>query len=276
MPPPMGQMLKEFARKALVGAAESPMANRIVNESGAVDPHMVENIYHDTKGVKNVLRNLAVGSHPIETLKQRFQQGGLVGKGGIVRGAAAADPEFSKAVKQHGLLKGIKEQPFGALSSVTGPGFLLGMPAYDAVKSIHRGDTESAAGAVGDVAGWSAGMPFGLAGAVPATAIKDLIKAPFKKKQPSMPQIAGPIEQVEKEANVSQSLMNPSAVMPKIAPINIQPPASPVTPNIFQAAGSNAGGQPMPTPIQTFNKDPAATQQPMQQPKMPNISALGR
>jgi len=125
-------------------------------------------------------RSLLVGNHGLQTLKGRYHTGGLLGKGGIVRGEMAWSPGIVNAardLKQKGFSP---ERAWSLAKAAPGDmlskGFLLGMPAYGIGNTLMTGgDPRYSTGQqvgreLGSSLAWSLGGPLGMLGFLPAAA----------------------------------------------------------------------------------------------------------
>jgi len=132
------------------------------------------------------------GSEGWNTLKNRFIQGGLFGRGGVAHGTFSANPRFAYNLKDlkagRRLLPDMNESfnplkwdPGSLLGTAGGGareaakiGFGVGVPAAALVGAMNpeEGDTRSAGqrvgGAIGTAVGTFAGTPFGLASFLPS------------------------------------------------------------------------------------------------------------
>lgn len=125
----------------------------------------------------NGVKEMAIGRHPITQTRQRFIQGGLLGKGGLIHGPMALDPEFVSLMQREGGFMGaMKRDPgtaiAGGIGAAVTPTFFAGLPAYSAYKAHQRG--ESMAGPIAEGLGFTVAAPFGIAAAAPAAALKHL------------------------------------------------------------------------------------------------------
>lgn len=118
-------------------------------------------------------KNLAFGDAPLTVLKQRAQQGGIFGRGGLIRGDLSIDPDLERAYRAFkanpnlhtggGLVARGGMDAFGKTMS-------YGMPAYGvyeaATQPLPEGQSrgEQIATPIGDTLGWALSGPLGLAG----------------------------------------------------------------------------------------------------------------
>jgi hypothetical protein len=171
-------------RSLLFGKGPQAIAQgaRVVTETGARDLSHMAKPAGGLPSIIHTLRDVTVGLHPLEQIKQRLTQGGLVGRGGIVHGAFALDPAFAKLVDSGPLLNAIKKKPIEAMSAATNAAFLAGLPAYSVYKHHQRG--ESIGRSLGEGAGWLVGAPFGLAGNAAAVAGRAIGSQLLPEQQP--------------------------------------------------------------------------------------------
>lgn len=165
MPPRAGlirSMLLGQGREALERAVAKPL----ISETGAFAAP-------SEKGVLNKVKHIIVGDRPVQQTKQRFLQGGLVGKGGVLRGPLALDHALVQSMQQHGGYFGALRHDPGtvipaSIAAPVNPAFILGIPGYAAYKANQRG--ESMGGPLGEGLGFMAAAPFGMAGILAARA----------------------------------------------------------------------------------------------------------
>ena len=127
--------------------------------------------YDPNRGwIKSML--LGHSKHPLKSLQSRFRQGGIFGKGGIVRGELAFNPELFERVKR---IKGgtatWRDYP-GVLGHLAGTGlstsFLVGMPAaatYEALSSPPlpgQSRWGNVLSELGSTSGWYLAGPLGV------------------------------------------------------------------------------------------------------------------
>ena len=181
----IGSVLKQLA----VGRKLSPVQQAFVRK------HVTEGGY--AKGHKGgTLRKLLVGPEgATNTLKARYLQGGVVGKGGLLRGELSPSPELLATlnrVRSGNALPTYAYKPGGSVlpkispgdyASLAGQGSLYGMNlgfgvglpgylAYDAATNpMHASKDRAglAAEALGSGAGYLLGGPLGLVGAIAAS-----------------------------------------------------------------------------------------------------------
>lgn len=263
---PIGSLLFGEGRQALL--------HPIISSTGAVDSRLLEAVHppgprgnllaRAAKGLKHTL----VGDHALDVLKQRFQQGGVLGKGGVLHGAAALHPEMVEAYNaQPSAAEGLKEilrkHKMNASSGLINAAFLTGIPSYAGYRALERGDPGEAGRILGDTLGYAVLAPAGLAamgGSMLGSRLGKLVGERFKQPElPSIPEPYAPgVPTLADYEKVSNAL---GATAPKVTPVNLQPAPSPVKPSVFAISpmqpGGNANpnttiGQPqMPKPMST-------------------------
>jgi hypothetical protein len=142
--------------------------------SDHVTPEMFDQFaqHQSLKGrVGRGAKNLLFGEAPVEVLKQRYQAGGLVGRGGVFRGDFAVDPDTIRAYKRYREGHGNAADFYTPAAMEAFNKYLtIGLPAqalYSAATGpVGEGDSraENIGGALGEVAGWSAASPFNAGG----------------------------------------------------------------------------------------------------------------
>lgn len=125
------------------------------------------------------VREMAFGEAPFKMLGQRYQTGGILGPGGVVFGDLGISPATSRAVrdaldpKEMGAterLKAVGRAGFYGGQDTIDKALSYGLPGYSMYEMAANPEaTEGQRGAalgqtLGDVVGWSAGSPFGMAG----------------------------------------------------------------------------------------------------------------
>jgi hypothetical protein len=181
-----------FGRKNLSPEALGRI-RKIVTESGYALPQE----YKTQGGIGRTVFRTMFGEGPnrLNILKARMQQGGLFGKGGVMHGDIAFDPEFFESIKKfkegdRSLKRALSIGGHG-LTGGLNVAFTAGLPLATAA-SYLKGDSTGA-----DVAseglsalGMSLGAPFGMVGAMAggsaATALADLFRSD-NQQQPSGP-----------------------------------------------------------------------------------------
>lgn len=138
-----------------------------------VTPEMFAQYMDKQTGGRRMLRGLrgaALGEAPMEVTRQRFRTGGILGKGGLIRSDFAIDPDTIRAwkdYKQGGPLRPLLGSAgMEALNKYMSM-YLPGRAVYEAVQGPSgEGESryENVGGALGEVAGWSVGAPFGMVG----------------------------------------------------------------------------------------------------------------
>lgn len=141
---------------------------RLVSPAGAVlDEVLKAKRTPPTGAVSNILgetKRLLVGERPGEILSQRMDQGGLFGKGGVIRGSMAYHPDFVNALSQRGLGSAIKEHPKRFIGGTMNNAFGVGFPLAAAIPAALDGDAEGLGGAAGQFVGNALTGPMGLVG----------------------------------------------------------------------------------------------------------------
>lgn len=169
------------------GSTEDP--NSLITHTGALNKRLLD---REDSGVLGILgqgaEELVQGERGLEALKLRFQQGGLVGRGGIVRGAVALPSDLSDSFAQHGLVGSTLRNPIRMPLNLLERGLLLGAPVYQAYQAYP---TEGIAGVVREAvrgAIFIAAYPLGLVGAGAAYLATDyLLPRPESKIQGERP-----------------------------------------------------------------------------------------
>lgn len=149
---------------------------------------------------RRLLGNLLIGKKgTMEALKGRYQQGGLLGPGGLVRGELALDPRYKELLKniknrdssgmvldpytgklvsgKRAITKGVTK---GVGQSIN-PLFLLGFPIADIKSSLEtdssdiQGGSSGVLGAIGSGLGFAAAAPLGLVGGIGASMLGETL-----------------------------------------------------------------------------------------------------
>lgn len=180
--------------KLLVGAGRAavealPEASRAVEASGFAMPRINPGSSFWQRRL-NGTSDFLFGYRPIETVKQRFAQGGLFGRGGILRGSLAFHPDFEKVRAEHGLLAAVKAQPMHAFTGALGNTFTTGIPAYAAYKHHQQG--QPIGRDIVEGLTFTAAQPFMLA-TTPILHAAHAVTDPFLQK-PKLPPISQPRE----------------------------------------------------------------------------------
>lgn len=192
-------------KRLLFGAEHIPAhelagMRKLVTESGYMLPGP------DAKGFIPKAKGFLFGgsSSPTGVLKARYRQGGILGKGGILRGEMAFNPEmFEKwkairggdhSLKNYGGLVG--EAIPGALNVAFG----AGLPAAALVGAATGNNSYGDAAAEGaSLLGFSLGAPFGLVGSMAGGAIGSAIGDRFRSTPPMVePEVAVPARAVSR------------------------------------------------------------------------------
>jgi len=157
-------------------------ARKYVNESGWINPDLQ----------RGFLGGIFLGDKsPHKILKARYDQGGILGKGGIIRG----DFAFSPGMKENwakfrnkdlggwdrtkGLLGAAGSGAMGAGNLTLGAALPIGLAAHSAA----TGDAAGAAGGLGEIAGYALGGPFGIAGSLAGGYLGGSVGRLFPKKE---------------------------------------------------------------------------------------------
>lgn len=130
-------------------------------------------------------KNMAFGDAPIEVLKQRAQQGGVFGRGGLLRGDLSIDPDAMRAYKEFranpSLGTGVSLGMSGGMDAF-GKTMSYGLPAYGvyeaATQPLPEGQSrgEQVATPIGDTLGWAFSGPLGMVG---GTAVAGAVRTGF-------------------------------------------------------------------------------------------------
>jgi hypothetical protein len=155
--------------------------------------------------------DILIGQNPLQIMKQRYQMGGLAGRGGLLRGEMAIDPDVMRAyraAKDPNNPAGYGGMVLPTVMDAANKGMAYAMPAgmmYAAAKEPvgeHESRIENMAGTFGDALGWSIGSPFGMipggAFAAPFTAAGKAIGRkldPNYKPPPEAPKAPAPVQQ---------------------------------------------------------------------------------
>lgn len=183
--------------KALVGAEKlapevEVAARKLVSDTGRIN--------QEALGKRRLLGDLLIGKKgTAQALKARYQQGGLLGHGGLIMGEFALDPRYKELVKNYrkagkgsSILdpySGQKLTRAGAtkklvtkgLGESINPMFLLGFPAMDVATAINTPDSDEHGGMSGILgalaggAGFAVGGPMGLVGGIGASMLGENI-----------------------------------------------------------------------------------------------------
>lgn len=117
---------------------------------------------------------LGAGKSPLKTVSSRFRQGGVLGKGGVLRGELAFNPRFfqssNRIRKGKGTLQDYKRVALHGGGGLFNAGLILGFPAaaaYTALSGPPTGTEGSDLGMeLGTSLGYLVGGPLGLIGSV--------------------------------------------------------------------------------------------------------------
>ena len=159
-------------RHALLGRGRAALtaasrAAPIITETGAYIAKEAPELTNPTildrlKQVGLNAKGLIGGEQPIDVWKQRFAQGGVFGRGGLMHGSMAFSPEVYNHIKTHGWRSALKNKPGALLGNLSNPALTVAVPAYAAYRAKQRG--EGIGGIVGETIGYGVGAPFGVAG----------------------------------------------------------------------------------------------------------------
>lgn len=223
-------------RRLFFGAGSSavPTAGRLVTPGGGLMQKTIEGLYKgptlksmwadkSLKGVGSWAKDVTWGTAPVTVLKQRLAQGGVFGKGGVLRGTLAPSKEFGDEIARHGLGKAILHNPGKALGYGVGTGFTLGFPAYGVASDISSGDYKHIPMSIASGLAWPIAEPFGLAMQLPVqmgaeSMIGSGIKSGLSSAEQSIRNVFKP--KVESFSGATRSLAPPRPKIPKISPYN--------------------------------------------------------
>jgi hypothetical protein len=151
-------------RKALFGGAlgadDLAKARKYVTESGFVQPSQ-----H-----RGMLAGLLIGDkNPLQIIKSRYAQGGILGKGGILRGDLAFDPSIKgnwadamnkdRGTKER--LNSLWEASVPAAMGAVNVGMGGVLPAAMLASAASAGDWREGLTGVGEMGGYALGGPLG-------------------------------------------------------------------------------------------------------------------
>ena len=162
--------------------------NKVVSETGHINEKAL--------GGRRLLGDLLIGKKGVgSALKARYHQGGLLGRGGLVRGELALDPRYTKLLKRLKASKGaptlvdpytgkaISRTKALGMAATKGVGqsmnplFLLGFPLMDMKSSLEapsyteEGGMSGTLKALGGGLGFAAAGPLGLLGGMGTSVI---------------------------------------------------------------------------------------------------------
>jgi hypothetical protein len=115
--------------------------------------------------------DIMVGQNPLKIMKQRAQMGGLMGRGGLLHGEMAIDPDVMRAwraAKDPNNPAGYGGLALPVTMDALNKGMAYAMPAgmmYEAAKAPEvegQSKMENIGGTLGDALGWAVGSPFGM------------------------------------------------------------------------------------------------------------------
>lgn len=145
-----------------------------------------------TKSMR-LAKGVLIGDSPYQAIRQRFNQGGLLGKGGLVFGDLGLDPDMVRSMRR--AREGKASWGEAALPTLFYGGNLglaYGLPGYAIYKATQQdpgpneSKWESVASPAGDLLGWSIGGPLGLVGGgILAGQIRDATQNVAKRLDPN-------------------------------------------------------------------------------------------
>ena len=183
--------------KALVGTEKlapevEAAARKLVSDTGRIN--------QEALGKRRLLGDLLIGKKgTTQALKARYQQGGIIGPGGLIMGEFALDPRYKQLVKNYRqAAKGApvvdpysgqnltragatKKLVTKGLGESINPMFLLGFPAMDVATALNTPDSDEHGGMSGILgalaggAGFAIGGPMGLVGGMGASMLGENI-----------------------------------------------------------------------------------------------------
>ena len=117
------------------------------------------------------LGDFALGEQPLSIMRERYEMGGLLGRGGLLRGEMAIDPDVVRAwnrARDPNDAGKYRDVVVPALGDAMNKGLAFAAPAYVAHEAAtstpapgeSRG--ESIGGTLGDALGWTIGSPLGM------------------------------------------------------------------------------------------------------------------
>lgn len=211
---PLLSMGKGLIGKLLFGAGEKaiPQAARLIGPTGRI----LEKALPKTPGFMEALKSKQLGQigkwakgffwgkAPTQVLKQRMMQGGVLGKGGILRSMTAMPEELARDVKQFGFMRGLAKNPKSAMGWGAGLAFTAGYPLYGVYSDVSTGNFSHIPKTLISGAAWGVAEPFSMLAQLPVSmaaesaadtayesGIKKL-KSAFTPKPPSLPKIPKP------------------------------------------------------------------------------------
>jgi len=149
--------------------------NRLVKARGGVGKRLLTSA-----------KNVALGDDPVAVLSQRAQQGGLLGRGGLLFGDLSLDPDVVRAFKNMrkdpSAQNAVSLLTSGFTDVVLNKGMSYGLPAlgvYEAAtQTLPEGQSrgEQVAMPIGDTLGWALSGPLGMVG---GTAVSSALRTGF-------------------------------------------------------------------------------------------------
>ena len=173
--PADGEKRAGIVGKALFGLGEEGLKQLSPRKMKALREVVTESGWAVPQGKSGHLRSFAIGPKGmLKTMKGRYQQGGALGKGGLIRGDLAFNPELFKKIQRiRGGTATWKDYP-GVAGHLAGTGvnaaMSVGMPAvmaYSAATApLLEGESRmgNALEGIGSGIGWTLGGPLGIAG----------------------------------------------------------------------------------------------------------------
>jgi hypothetical protein len=172
---PPGIRKSASLKKVLWGLGEEGMKRLSPERLADITSKVTRSGWMHPQGQRNMLLSLAIGPKgALNAMKARYAQGGVLGKGGLVRGDLAFNPEMFERIKR--IRSGTaswKDYP-GVAGHVAGAGLntagVLAAPALltaDAAMSpLAPGENRvtKTLGSLGSGLGWALGGPLGLGG----------------------------------------------------------------------------------------------------------------
>jgi len=139
-----------------------------------ITPQMYEDYMQAQRRGRSIGRfakDMVFGEDPLEVLRQRYRTGGILGRGGVMAGDFAIDPDTLRSYKRWRAGKGsLKELAAPAAMEAAAKYYTFVAPAqalyYAATEPVGENESryENVGGAAGDVLGWAAASPFNLGG----------------------------------------------------------------------------------------------------------------
>lgn len=171
---------KGLIGRTLLGAGEKaiPAAERIIGRSG----HILESALGKGPTFRQALKNKELGTwakntfigrSPVKVLKQRMQQGGIFGRGGLLHSTVSMPDELAAGIKRHGIAKGLWAHKGQALGWGLGAGFTVAAPAYGVYNDIRSGNYSHIPKSLLSGASWAIAEPFSFIGQMPVQSLAE-------------------------------------------------------------------------------------------------------